>query len=80
MELNGHIHMALIHSSSRIWRSRARAEAVEHSAIVDALEMRDLPRLQAAITAHLTRASASLMADLATQNAAGEGDSSLRSA
>ncbi len=80
MELNGHIHMALIHSSSRIWRSRARAEAVEHSAIVDALEMRDLPRLQAAITAHLTRASASLMADLATQNAAGEEDSSLRSA
>jgi DNA-binding GntR family transcriptional regulator len=67
-ELNGHIHMALIHSSSHRWRMRAGAEATEHRAIVDALDGRDLAALQAAITAHLTRASASLMADLETQN------------
>lgn len=63
-ELNGHIHMALIHSGSQRWRTRAGAESAEHHAIVDALVNRDLPTLQAAITAHLTRASASLMADL----------------
>lgn len=63
-ELNGHIHMALIHSSSHRWRARAGAEAAEHRAIVEAVEHRDLPALQAAISAHLTRASASLMADL----------------
>jgi DNA-binding GntR family transcriptional regulator len=69
-ELNGHIHMALIHASSHRWRMRAGAEATEHHAIVDALDGRDLAALQAAITAHLTRASASLMADLETQNSA----------
>jgi DNA-binding GntR family transcriptional regulator len=79
-ELNGHIHMALIHSSSHHWRSRAGAEAAEHRAIVDALAARDLAALQAAIAAHLTRASASLLADLALQNAVGEEDASLHSA
>jgi DNA-binding GntR family transcriptional regulator len=64
MALNGHIHMALIHSSSHRWRTRAGAEADEHRAIVNALESRNLAALQTAITAHLTRASASLMADL----------------
>ena len=66
-ELNGHIHMALIHASSQHWRARAGAEATEHHAIIDALDQSDLTALQAAITAHLTRASASLMADLDSQ-------------
>jgi DNA-binding GntR family transcriptional regulator len=64
MQLNGHIHMALIHSSNDSWRTRAGAEAAEHRAIVDALDAHDLVALQSAIIAHLTRASASLMADL----------------
>jgi DNA-binding GntR family transcriptional regulator len=62
--LNGHLHMALIHSSSHGWRARAGAEAVEHRAIIEALDRRDLAALQAAIMAHLTRAATSLMADL----------------
>lgn len=78
-ELNGHIHMALIHASSRHWRTRAGAEAAEHRAIVDALAAHDLGHLQAAITAHLTRASTSLMADLAAREKTGEGKASLRS-
>lgn len=69
-ELNGHIHMALIHSSSHRWRTRAGAEATEHRAIVDALDKRDLTALAAAITDHLSRASASLMADLENQTQA----------
>ena len=66
-ELNGHIHMALIHASSHRWRLRAGAEAAEHRAIVDALAQRNLAALQTAVTAHLTRAAASLMADLEKQ-------------
>lgn len=69
-ELNGHIHMALIHSSSHRWRTRAGAEATEHRAIVDALDKRDLTALAAAITDHVSRASASLMADLENQTQA----------
>ncbi len=63
-ELNGHIHMALIHASSQHWRERAGEEAAEHQAIIDALTQGDVKALQAAITAHLNRASASLMSDL----------------
>lgn len=66
-ELNGHIHMALIHASSQSWHARAQAEAAEHRLIVDALAARDGEALQAAIAAHLTRASASLMTDLDSQ-------------
>jgi GntR family transcriptional regulator, rspAB operon transcriptional repressor len=66
-ELNGHIHMALVHASSQSWRARAGAEAVEHRSIVNALEKRDGAALQSAIAAHLKRASASLMNDLESQ-------------
>jgi DNA-binding GntR family transcriptional regulator len=67
-ELNGHIHMALIHASSQSWHARAHAEAVEHRMIVEALAQRDSAALQAAIAAHLKRASHSLMTDLESQN------------
>jgi GntR family transcriptional regulator, rspAB operon transcriptional repressor len=66
-QLNGHIHMALVHSSSHRWRARGATEAAEHYAIVEALAARDRIALQAAISAHLQRATASLMADLEAQ-------------
>ena len=64
---NGHIHMALVHSSSHRWRKRGATEAAEHYAIVEALAAGDRAALQAAISAHLQRATASLMADLEAQ-------------
>lgn len=67
LQLNGHIHMALIHSSSHRWRTRGGTEAAEHHAIVEALAQRDRTALQSAISAHLHRAAASLMADLDAQ-------------
>ncbi|HXF62111.1 MAG TPA: GntR family transcriptional regulator [Caldilineaceae bacterium] len=71
-QLNGHIHMALIHSSTQRWRARAAAEAQEHHAILDALTNRDLAALRAAITAHLSRASTSLLDDLTAHRPAAQ--------
>lgn len=66
-QLHAHIHIALIHSGSTTWRERAASEAVEHRAIIAAIERRDTDSLKRAVTQHLMRSRTSLLSDISSQ-------------
>lgn len=63
-QLHAHIHIALIHSQSTTWKSRAALEAGEHAAIVDALAARDSERLKSAVAVHLQRSRRSMLDEI----------------
>lgn len=55
-ELNAHLRIARIHAGEIDWVARLRAEQTEHEAIVDAIEARDAPAVEKALTQHIYRA------------------------
>lgn len=69
--LNAHLTIARIHAAERNHDTdappaqetakRFEVEQAEHDAIIAALQARDLPRMQAAVRAHIGRAKESLM-------------------
>lgn len=63
-ELNAHIKIARIHLEHRDWANRTDLERAEHRAILDALEARSAERLSRALTEHIERSKAVLLADL----------------
>lgn len=60
-ELHLQIQIARVHASETDWTARLEREKSEHLEIVDALEAKDLPRLQKAIRNHLQRAKEDLI-------------------
>ncbi len=62
-ELQAHLQIARLHRGSGDWHSRAGREAVEHLAIVDALERHDPVAARAAVISHIERAKRSLLSD-----------------
>ncbi len=62
-ELQAHLQIARLHRGSADWHSRAGQEAVEHQAIVDALERHDPVASRAAVMSHIERAKRSLLSD-----------------
>ncbi len=63
-ELNAHIQIARVHARWQNWQQRRQQEREEHYAILRALEVRDWPRLAAAVNAHIRRSKQSLIEDL----------------
>lgn len=63
--LKAHVIIARAHTGAPLWRARVAQECDEHERIVDALESRDLPALQEALTRHLERSKQSLVNDMA---------------
>ena len=59
--LNAHIRIARIHGAETDWTGRAKVEAAEHEAIVDALEARNADALAEALRCHIYRAKESLV-------------------
>jgi DNA-binding GntR family transcriptional regulator len=49
------------------WQGRLNSESAEHWAIIDALRKKDLPALQAAVRAHLSRSMTDALTDLAAR-------------
>lgn len=62
--LNAHLQIVRVHSKQADWAGRLQIEQSEHEEIVDALESRDLPRLQMALRNHIQRARRSLIEGL----------------
>ena len=62
--MNAHLQIVRVHSRQTDWAARLQIERAEHEAIVDALEDRDLPRLQLAVRNHIQRARRSLIEGL----------------
>ena len=62
-ELQAHLQIARLHRSSGDWHNREGQEAVEHEAIVDALERHDPVASRAAVMSHIERAKRSLLSD-----------------
>ena len=63
-QLNAHIQIALVQSRSTRWTERVPVETVEHARIVKAIERADAGTLKEAISQHLQRARASLVAQV----------------
>jgi DNA-binding GntR family transcriptional regulator len=63
-ELNAHIQIARVHARWQNWQRRRQQERDEHQMILHALEIRDWPRLAAAVNAHIRRSKQSLIEDL----------------
>ena len=68
--LRAHIQIGGVHARRVDWRGRLRQEQREHAEILAALDARDTARLAAAVDAHIGRAKASLIQDLAAGGAA----------
>ena len=62
-ELQAHLQIARLHRGTGEWHNRAGQEALEHQAIVDAMERHDPVAARAAVTSHIERAKRSLLSD-----------------
>lgn len=67
--LKAHLNIASIHAGESAWTSRLSEEEMEHEAIVEAVERRDLPALTAALRKHIHRAMDSMVASLNARTA-----------
>ncbi len=71
--LNAHIQIARVHAaegpSLQALRARLAQEQAEHEAIVSALAARSLPKLDAALRAHITRSQESLISAIGARDA-----------
>jgi GntR family transcriptional regulator, rspAB operon transcriptional repressor len=63
--LNAHVKIARIHYTHEGWSKRLQDEAMEHRAILNALEARNVRNLQKALNDHIQRASEALVRDIA---------------
>jgi len=63
-ELNVHLHIARLRGARSRWRARVAEEHSEHLDILHALEDRSAPRLATALSRHIERAKAVLLASL----------------
>ena len=66
--LRAHLQIAGVHAGDRDWRSRLKQEALEHEAIVSAVEARDAARAVEAMRSHITRACESLAGAVEKKN------------
>jgi GntR family transcriptional regulator, rspAB operon transcriptional repressor len=62
-DLQAHLQIARVHRRSADWRGRARQEALEHRAILQALQNRDPVAARVAVMSHIDRAKKSLLSD-----------------
>lgn len=72
--LHAHIKIARIHAAESGWPARQRQEAVEHEAILAALEARDGAGAAEAIRRHIERAKEALVASLRARLESPSGD------
>jgi DNA-binding GntR family transcriptional regulator len=59
--------VTIVQRGLQTWQGRLDSESAEHWAIIDGLHKKDLPALQAAMRAHLSRSMTDALTDLATR-------------
>jgi DNA-binding GntR family transcriptional regulator len=59
--------VTIVQRGLQTWQGRLDSESAEHWAIIDALRKRNLPALQAAVRAHLSRSMTDALTDLAAR-------------
>lgn len=59
--------VTIVQRGLRTWQGRLDSESAEHWAIINALREKDLPALQAAVRAHLSRSMTDALTDLAAR-------------
>lgn len=59
--------VTIVQRGLQTWQSRLDSESAEHWAIINALRQKDLPALQAAMRAHLSRSMTDALTDLAAR-------------